>query len=94
MAYADPDGHLTTVGVWNVVRDSGRTVFEYRDCRWLEIKGSDLPHSAPLLSNDSSEPFSLHGDEAFPLKKYLLRPCKQNSDINTFAAAGFLDFRV
>jgi hypothetical protein len=55
-----------------------------------KLKDFDLPHSVPLLSNDSSGPFSLHGDEAFPLQKYLVRPCKQNSDINTFAAPGFL----
>jgi len=92
MACAYADGHRTTVGVWNVGRDIGGAIFEYRDCRWLEVEGLDLPYSAPLLSYDSIEPFCLHRD-AFPLKKYLLRPCKNNSDINVFAAAGFLDFR-
>ena len=53
----------------------------------------DLPYSAPLLSYDSSGPFSVHSDEAFPLKKYLLRPCGNNYDTNAFAAASFLEFR-
>jgi hypothetical protein len=92
MTCVDADWRSTTVGVWNVGRDSGGEIVEYRHCR-LEIEGLDLPHSAPLLSNDSREPFCLHGDEAFPLKKYLLRPGKNNCDINAFAAAGFLDFR-
>jgi hypothetical protein len=91
VAYAD--GHRTTIGVLNVCRDSGGAIFEYGDCRWLETERLDLPHSVRLLSYNSSEPFCLHGDEAFLLKKYLLRPCKNNSDINAFAAAGFLDFR-
>jgi hypothetical protein len=93
MTCADADGHPTTVGVWNVGRDSGGAIFECRDCHWLETEGLDVPYSAPLLSYVRSEPFCLLRDEAFPLKKYLLRPCKNNSDINAFAAVGFLDFR-
>jgi hypothetical protein len=93
MACSDADGRLTTVVVWNVGRDSGGANFEYLSCSWLEIDGLDLPHSAPLLSTDSSEPLSLHGNGGFSLKKYLLRPCKKNPDINAFSAAGFLDFR-
>jgi hypothetical protein len=46
MACTGADGHHTTIDVWNVGRDSGGAIFEYRDCRWLEIEGLVLPHFA------------------------------------------------
>jgi len=40
----------------------------------LEANTLNIPNSKPPPSNEEPLPFVIVGDEAFPLKKYLLRP--------------------
>ena len=41
----------------------------------LEANTHNIPNSKPPPKSENPLPFVIVGDEAFPLKKYLLRPC-------------------
>jgi len=43
-------------------------------CESLEAITLNIPSSKPPPNSEEPLPFVLVGDEAFPLKKYLLRP--------------------
>lgn len=49
--------------------------------RWLEIGKMDVPQSEPLPHDNEGPnfPYYFCGDEAFPLKSYLLRPYPQKT---------------
>jgi len=40
----------------------------------LEANSFNIPNSKPPPNSEEPLPFVIVGDEAFPLKKYLLRP--------------------
>jgi hypothetical protein len=48
----------------------------------LEAKTLNIPNSKPLSNSEESLPFVIVGDEAFLLKKYLLRPYPGVSALN------------
>lgn len=57
-------GSISDGGVW-LNSDFGSS---------LEQGLIDLPHPEPLLGTNTPFPFAFVGDEAFPLKTYLMRP--------------------
>lgn len=77
MACADADGCFTTIDVGDLGRNSDGGVFRSsRLGRWLDRGELNLPPPQPLPfdGNQISFPFFFVGDEAFPLKTYLMRP--------------------
>jgi hypothetical protein len=48
----------------------------------LEAKTLNIPNSKPPPYSEEPLPFVIVGDEAFPLKKYLLRPYPGVSALN------------
>lgn len=83
MACSDADGIFTTIETGFAGRNSDGGIFrESRLGRWLERlegEGLDLPEDT-VLPHDESEldfPHYFVGDEAFPLKRYLMRPYPQ-----------------
>lgn len=82
LACADADGCFITVDIGDLGRNSDRGVFRLsRLGRWLEIGEMDVPQSEPLPHDNEGPnfPYYFCGDEAFPLKSYLLRPYPQKT---------------
>lgn len=82
MACVDADGLFTTIDVGEVGRNSDGAVFRTSNLgRALSSGVLQLPPSRPLpSSNDGNDfPFYFVADEAFPLKKYLMRPYSKRS---------------
>lgn len=77
MASVDADGCFITVDVGDYGRNSDGGVFRYsRLGRALKAGSLSLPPAEPLQYDPNGIPFPFYfvGDEAFPLKQYLLRP--------------------
>lgn len=82
MACVDADELFTTIDVGEVGRNSDGAVFRTSNLgRALDLNVLQLPPSRPLpSSNDENDfPFYFVADEAFPLKKYLMRPYSKRS---------------
>ncbi|KAF0704930.1 protein ANTAGONIST OF LIKE HETEROCHROMATIN PROTEIN 1-like [Aphis craccivora] len=77
MACSDADGNFIMIETGFAGRNSDSGIFRAsRMGRWLERDGLNLPNPRPL-PNDPNEinfPFYFVADEAFPLKKNLMRP--------------------
>ena len=43
-------------------------------CEALETNRIQLPEAQPLLGGNTPMPFTLVGDDVFPLKKFLMKP--------------------
>lgn len=83
MACSDADGIFTTIETGFAGRNSDGGIFrESRLGRWLERlekEGLNLPEDAVLPHDESGQAFPHYfvGDEAFPLKRYMMRPFPQ-----------------
>lgn len=79
LACSDADGCFITVDVGDLGRNSDAGVFATSSLgRWLDRDGLDIPIPEPLPLDENNEtadvPYFFCGDEAFPLKLYLMRP--------------------
>ncbi|XP_026682548.1 uncharacterized protein LOC113469223 [Diaphorina citri] len=84
MACTEADGLFTWVSVGECGRNSdGRVIREsgFFDC--IEKKKLNIPPSQPL-PNDNGPPFPFYfiGDQAFPLKTYVMRPYPRKTSNN------------
>lgn len=77
MGCSDADGLLTTIETGFAGRNSDGGVFRASSLvQCLETEQLDLPEDK-VLPHDKCEqkfPYSFVGDEAFPLKKFWMRP--------------------
>lgn len=75
MACVDADGLFTTIDVGEVGRNSDGAVFRTSNIgRLLQLGLLELPQPRPLPAGNFDFPFYFVADEAFPLKKYIMRP--------------------
>lgn len=75
----DADGYFTAIECGFAGRNSDGGVFQASALgRWLERDGLNIPQLGSPLPNDGETgnifPYYFVGDNAFPLKKYLMRP--------------------
>ncbi|KAJ4427185.1 hypothetical protein ANN_24801 [Periplaneta americana] len=75
-ALVDADYKFITIDVGSYGRNSDGCVFANSRFgkKKLESNTLNVPQNAPLVENGEPQPHITVGDEAFPLKKYLLRP--------------------
>ncbi|KAB0803091.1 hypothetical protein PPYR_00061 [Photinus pyralis] len=75
MALVDADYKFIAINVGSYGRNSDGGIFEKSDIgKMLDQRTLNVPADSPLEPNGSPQPHVIVGDEAFPLKKYLLRP--------------------
>jgi len=82
MACVDADGLFTTIDVGEVGRNSDGAVFRTSNLgRALDLDVLQLSPSRLLPSTNNENDFIFYfvADEAFPLKKYLMKPYSKRS---------------
>jgi hypothetical protein len=80
MASADADNLFITIDVGDIGRNSDGAVFRSSQLgTWLERDRLDIPNATRLPNGNPENPFPYYfvGDEAFPLKKNIMRPFPQ-----------------
>ena len=78
LAVADAKYRFIYVNVGSEGRTSDGGIFASCDLRKaLDTESANLPAPRPLPNDDQPMPFTFIGDEAFPLKSYLLKPYPQ-----------------
>jgi len=80
LAIVDADYKFITVDVGSYGRNSDGGIFSNSIIgKKLHNNTLNIPKPNPLLENGDPLPYVFVGDEAFPLKPYLLRPYSRNS---------------
>lgn len=80
MACADADGLFTTIDVGAAGRNSDGAVFRASAIgKLLDKEKLNIPGPQPMLNDNEAFPFYFVGDEAFPLKRNLMRPYPQRN---------------
>ncbi|XP_060855543.1 uncharacterized protein LOC132933247 [Metopolophium dirhodum] len=75
LALVDADYKFTAIDVGSYGRNSDGGIFSISTIgKMLENKTLNVPEDVPLVMNGVPQPYVTLGDEAFPLKRYLLRP--------------------
>lgn len=75
LALVDADYKFTAIDVGSYGRNSDGGIFSKSTIgKMLENKTLNVPEDVPLVTNGIPQPYVILGDEAFPLKRYLLRP--------------------
>nr|CAI5836615.1 unnamed protein product [Callosobruchus analis] len=75
LALVDADYKFITIDVGAYGRNSGGGIFEKSEIGKKLQRGTfSVPGNVPLKTNGLPQPHIIVGDEAFPLKTYLLRP--------------------
>lgn len=77
MAACDADGLFTMIETgYARSNDRGGSIQNLKVTRWLETDGLNLPQSSSLPHDETCQevPYFFVGDNAFPFKRYLLRP--------------------
>ncbi|CAH1988987.1 unnamed protein product [Acanthoscelides obtectus] len=75
LAVADADGTFVTVDVGEYGRNSdGRALMNSNFGRALQSSNLDLPQPRPIPGDVKQIPFYFTADEAFPLKKNIMKP--------------------
>ncbi|CAH2004839.1 unnamed protein product [Acanthoscelides obtectus] len=75
LAVADADGMFVTVDVGEYGRNSdGRALMNSNFGRALQSSNLDLPQPRPIPGDVKQIPFYFTADEAFPLKKNIMKP--------------------
>lgn len=78
MACSDADGIFTTIDVGEAGRNSDGAVFRSSALgKLLDKDELHIPKPRPMPNDQDDFPFYFVGDEAFPLKKNLMRPYPQ-----------------
>ena len=75
LALVDADYKFIAIDVGSYGRNSDGGVFSASEMgKRFHNKTYNVPESAPLVENGEPQPYVVVGDEAFPLKTYMLRP--------------------
>lgn len=75
LAMCDAEYKFTYVNIGSAGREGDAGVFSRSDLfQCLEREQLNVPYPAPLPGFDTPLPYVIIGDEAFPLKPYLIRP--------------------
>lgn len=75
LALVDADYKFIAIDVGSYGRNSDGGIFEKSEIgKKLETGTFGVPENSPLEENGLPQPYVIIGDEAFPLKTYLLRP--------------------
>ncbi|XP_008183391.1 protein ALP1-like [Acyrthosiphon pisum] len=79
LALVDADYKFIAIDVGSYGRNSDGGIFSQSVIgQKLNNKTLNVPEPAPLTENGDPQPYVIVGDEAFPLKSYLLRPYSRN----------------
>lgn len=80
LACVDADGIFTTIDVGEIGRNSDGGVFRSSSLGQLLVKNKlKIPKPAAMPNDATNFPFYFIGDQAFPLKKNLMRPYPQKT---------------
>lgn len=80
LALVDANYKFTWIDVGNYGRNSDGGIFEKSLLgQWSANNRIDFPRDEPLTPTGQICPFVMVGDEAFPLKSYLMRPFSRNN---------------
>lgn len=75
LALVDADYKFIAIDIGSYGRNSDGGIFAKSAIgKKLDSKMFNVPEPTPLVENGKPEPYVVVGDEAFPLKNYLLRP--------------------
>jgi hypothetical protein len=75
LALVDADYKFTAIDIGSYGRNSDDGVFSASEMgERFHNTTFNVPESAPLVENGEPQPYVVVGDEAFPLKTYMLRP--------------------
>lgn len=80
LALVDADYKFIAIDVGSYGRNSDGGIFSKSEIgEKLHSKTFNVPEPTPLVENGRPQPYVVVGDEAFPLKPYLLRPYSRNN---------------
>lgn len=83
LALVDAHYKFIVVDVGSYGRNSDGGIFEKSTLgKLLDQKKLNIPEDQPLMPGSEPLPYVIVGDEAFPLKHYLLRPYNKNALLN------------